>query len=52
MMTVKEVLGKLTDNVDLKSALAYDFGNYGKGHDKILTLHYKYHKEISVDTDT
>ena len=52
MMTVKEVLDKLTDNVDLKTVLAYDFGNYGKGHDKILTLHYKYHKEIPMDTDT
>ena len=51
-MTVKEILDKVTDNVDLKSALAYDFGNYGKGHDKILTLHYIYHKEIPMDTDT
>ena len=38
-MTLKEVLDKLTDNVDLKSALAYNFGNYGKDHE-ILTLHY------------
>ena len=44
--TVKEVLDKVTDNVDLKTVLAYDFGNYGKDHDKILTLHYKYHKKF------
>ena len=45
-MTVKEILDKLTDNIDLKTALVYDFGNYGKGHDKILTLYYKYHKKF------
>ena len=30
MMTVKEIVDKLTDNVDLKTVLAYDFGSYGK----------------------
>ena len=30
--TVNEILDKLTDNVDLKSALTYNFGSYGKNH--------------------
>lgn len=33
-MTVKEILDELTDNVDLKTVLLYDFGNYGKGYEK------------------
>ena len=31
--TVNEILDKITDNVELKSALAYNFGSYGKNHE-------------------